>query len=208
MNPYKHSEISVNKRGGKIEDYYPIHSFMDSTKELCSDNRHRILHNLWGVRRIIIPIFGYSITNSEGKVVNVKDICEQDHILPDFRNKFIPTLQDFVDSMQLKDDKFLYTIENIAKKYQNNGKISELLLSPLILTGELKSLLITHNSWFINEIIPAIFNEKIEITNDLPSPFSIFENMRFRLWMDNGLGYPKSASAIENIIKSKTVKSN
>jgi len=55
MNAYKHAEISVKKRGGKIEDYYPIHFFMDSTKELCSDNRHRILHNLWGIRRVIIP---------------------------------------------------------------------------------------------------------------------------------------------------------
>jgi len=32
MDAYKHAEISVKKRGGKIEDYYPIHFFMDSTK--------------------------------------------------------------------------------------------------------------------------------------------------------------------------------
>ena len=72
MNPYKHAEISVKHRGGKIDDYYPIHAFMDSTKELCSDNRHRILHNLWGVRRVIIPLFGHTITNSDGKTIVLK----------------------------------------------------------------------------------------------------------------------------------------
>lgn len=74
MNPLIHSEISAKRRGGKIEDYYAIHSFMDSTKELCSDHRHRILHNLWGVRRIVIPIFGATLTNSDNKKVCVKDI--------------------------------------------------------------------------------------------------------------------------------------
>ncbi len=68
MNPYQHAQISVKKRGGVIEDYYPIHFFMDATKELCSD----------------------------------------------------------------------------------------LLLSPLQITGKLQSLLLTHNSWFLNAICPKI----------------------------------------------------
>lgn len=57
MNAYKHAEISVRKRGGIIEDYYAIHDFMDCTKELCSDNQHRILHTLWGVRQVVVTIF-------------------------------------------------------------------------------------------------------------------------------------------------------
>ena len=104
MNAYKHAEISVRRRGGSIDDYYPIHSFMDSTKELCSDHRHRFLHNLWGVRRVIIPIFGSSIINSDGRIVNVKDICEQDHILPDYNNKFIPTIEDFIHQIDALDE--------------------------------------------------------------------------------------------------------
>jgi len=49
MNAHLHAELSVKRRGGQISDYYAIHSSLDATKELCSDNRHRILHNLWGV---------------------------------------------------------------------------------------------------------------------------------------------------------------
>ncbi len=196
MNPYKHSEISVKKRGGCIEDYYQIHSFLDSTKELCSDNRHRILHNLWGIRRVVIPIFGNVITNSDGKQINVKDLCEQDHILPDYRNKFIPTLSDFVNSIQIKN-KELSFIDEVLKTYESEPDICQLLLSPLALTGSIKSLLITHNAWFVFEIIPRIFKQKIKLTNDIPSPDIIFQNMDFKNWMDNGMAFPPSAKKIE-----------
>ena len=207
MNAYKHAEISVKKRGGKIEDYYPIHFFMDSTKELCSDNRHRILHNLWGIRRVIIPIFGPTITNSQGKKINVKDVCEQDHVLPDFSNKFIPTLQDFTDAIAIEEEALSF-IESIMNIYQNDKEICRLLLSPLTLTGDLKSLLITHNSWFINDVLPLIFNKKIDLKNKFPSPRILFENMDFKLWMDNGFAYPKSANQVEKIINSKSIQIN
>lgn len=55
MDAYAHARISVKRWGGSPDDYYPIQDFIDSTKELCSDNRHRILHTLWGVRRVVIP---------------------------------------------------------------------------------------------------------------------------------------------------------
>ena len=50
----------------------------------------------------MIPIFGYTITNSVGKVISVKDICEQ-HILEDFGMRFIPTAQDYLENMEFKD---------------------------------------------------------------------------------------------------------
>ncbi len=156
MDPYKHAEISVSRRGGEIEDYLPIHTLMDSTKELISDNRHRFLHTLWGVRQVVIPIFGHTIYNSLGKAVLVKDICEQDHILPDYRNRFIPTLSDFVHAME--DQK---ADEELFRKFHQEcdlpEEIQELMLSPLAVTGEIKSLYFTHNSWFVNQILPKIF---------------------------------------------------
>lgn len=205
MNAHKHAEISVQKRGGCIEDYYRIHAFMDATKELCSDNRHRILHNLWGVRRVIIPLFGPTITNSDGKAINVKDLCEQDHILPDYRNKFIPTLQDFVDAIHI-DAVELKQLEGVIKNYQHDDEISKLLLSPLALTGELKSLLITHNSWFIYEVLPLLFKRKIDYHPLNISPALLFNHMKFELWMDNGFAYPSSAAAIKNIISNDTLQ--
>lgn len=192
MNPVKHANISVKKRGGHIDDYLPIHSFMDSTKELCSDNRHRILHTHWGISRVIIPIFGHTITNSEGRAINVKDICEQDHILPDYGNRFIPTLADFVREIEM-DKINAQDIIEFSQPYRKQKELMNLLLSPLHVTGVKVSLLITHNSWFMNEIIPKIMDKEAEIRDFKLSPSILFNNMRFQLWMDNGKGLPKSA---------------
>lgn len=193
MNAYLHSEISVKNRGGKIEDYLPIHDFIDSTKELCSDNRHRILHTMWGIKRVIIPIFGHYFKNSDGKIINVKDLCEQDHILPDYRYKFIPTLSDFASAIEPKNDD-LELINKFYSDYKHDKEIAELLLSPLSNTGQIKSLFITHNSWFINEIIPKIFNREMTIREFYISPSTFFNRMNFELWMDNGNRIPPSAT--------------
>jgi hypothetical protein len=50
----------------------------------------------------MLPIFGYTITNSDEKVVSVKDICEQ-HILEDFGMRFIPTAQDYLEHLDFKE---------------------------------------------------------------------------------------------------------
>lgn len=191
MNAVIHSQISVRKRGGRIEDYLPIHDFIDCTKELCSDNRHRILHTMWGIKRVIVPVFGHTIINSDNKAVNVKDLCEQDHILPDYQNRFIPTLADFVNAVDVSAIAHL-DFESFAKSYEHDSEVFELLTSPLTNTGNKAALLITHNSWFINAIVPRIFKRKTEIKNFDVAPSDLFNNMQFRLWMDNGNGYPES----------------
>ena len=191
MNSVLHSKISVRKRGGKIEDYLPIHDFMDSTKELCSDNRHRILHTLWGIKRVVVPIFGHTICNSDGKEINVKDLCEQDHILPDYQNRFIPTLADFAKAID-KEMAAAFDFESFAESYKQDRELMELLLSPLANTGIKSSLLITHNSWFINNVVPKILGRPIEIKDFEIAPNNLFVNMKFQLWMDNGSSYPES----------------
>jgi hypothetical protein len=197
MNPVEHCKISVSKRGGEIDDYYPLHSFIDSTKELCSDNRHRVLHTHWGIRRVIIPIFGHTIKISSGRLVDVKDICEQDHILPDYRNKFIPTLQDFTDELDDLNETEQKEINLTHIQYNQHQNIQELLMSPFRITGQLKSLRITYNGWFCNEIIPKLFPQRFsQIENEL----RLFEKMKFVEWMDNGAQLPKSAKNISKYI--------
>lgn len=191
MNSVIHSQISVRKRGGVIEDYLKIHDFIDSTKELCSDNRHRILHTMWGIKRVIVPVFGHTIINSDNKTVNIKDLCEQDHILPDYQNRFIPTLSDFVNAID-NSAASKYDFKEFAKGYEDDQELAELLLSPLNVTGLKKSLLITHNSWFINEIVPKVLNRKVEIKDFEINPGDLFNNMHYKLWMDNGSTYPES----------------
>ena len=101
-NPLIHSRNSVKRWGGKIEDYIHLHNKMDCSKGWVSDNRHRVLtHTMFWIKEVMEPIYGLFITNSDGKEVSVKDICEQ-HILEDYRMKFIPTPQDFIENMEFK----------------------------------------------------------------------------------------------------------
>lgn len=105
MKPYIHAELNVKKWGGKVEDYLPIHDFMDSSKGAIPDNRHRCLtHNSWFVQPdgVLERVFGKIIVNSDGKNVSVRDIGEQ-HILEDFGMKYIPTAQDYIENMEFKD---------------------------------------------------------------------------------------------------------
>jgi hypothetical protein len=84
------------------EAFLSIHKKMDCSKGWVSDNRHRVLtHTMFWVYEVMIPIFGDYINLSNGRKVSVKDICEQ-HILEDFRMKFIPTPQDFIQVMEYK----------------------------------------------------------------------------------------------------------
>ena len=186
MNPHKHSQISVSKRGGSIDDYFPIHFFLDTTKELCSDHRHRVLHNLWGIRRVVIPIFGSTITNSDNKVISVKDICEQDHILPDYSNKFIPTISDFIDQIEDLTNDETQLINFIHKTYDFSSEEKEIILSPLVISGKLSSLLITHNSWFINEVLAKISKRTTRLEDCPISSKLLFDKMNYADWMDNG----------------------
>lgn len=101
--PHIHAMSSAKRYGGKPEDYIIIHAKMDCSKGYFPDNRHRVLtHTMFWVQEVMIPIFGHTIKNSDDKIVSVKDICEQ-HILEDYRQKFIPTPQDFIQHMGLKD---------------------------------------------------------------------------------------------------------
>ncbi len=74
-SPFKHAENSVDKWGGCIDDYLPIHNFLDSTKLHLVTWQHRaILHNTFGVG-ICEQIFGNVINNSDGKNIEVRYIA-------------------------------------------------------------------------------------------------------------------------------------
>lgn len=151
MNAMQHARISAKRWGGEPEDYYEIHAFIDSTKSLCSDARHRVLHTLWGINSVVVPIFGHSLVTSTGKSVDVKDLCERDHLLVDYQQRFIPTLHDFVNAIDVKQlpQNFEQHLEQLHLNYVKDKTLSQMMLSPLAQTGKLHSLLLTHNSWFI-----------------------------------------------------------
>lgn len=102
MVPMIHAENSAKRYGGKAEDYIDIHELMDSTKATFPDNRHRtICHNSWFTTNIIPKIFGHMRVNSDNKKYSTKDVAEY-HILEDFRMKFIPSVQDYLENMDMK----------------------------------------------------------------------------------------------------------
>ncbi len=119
--PYLHAQRDVSEWGGKEEDYLPIHDFMDSSKSHCPDGRHRVIfHTTFGCF-IVEKVFGHNITNSDGKKISVRDIAEK-HILMDFRGRFIPTLQDYLDHLDYQDWMNNIGSDTPSSKKENNVK--------------------------------------------------------------------------------------
>ncbi|MFI5405132.1 MAG: DUF6915 family protein [Nitrososphaerales archaeon] len=110
--PLIHAISSQRRWGGDIEDYLEIHNLMDSSKGTIADSRHRALtHNAWFVAEIIERVFGVYFVNSAGRKVSTRDVAEQ-HVLEDYAGRFIPSAQDFLEDMPLKD-------------WMNNGRHGE-----------------------------------------------------------------------------------
>lgn len=96
MKPYQHARGSVQRWGGKPEDYLPLHDFFDQTKAAMPDLRHRaVLHNAMGIF-LLERVFGPVITNSDGKQVCTRDVGEH-HVLEDMG--FIPSLEDWLENL-------------------------------------------------------------------------------------------------------------
>lgn len=100
--PYVHALSSARKWGGEPDDYLPIHNLMDSSKGAIADSRHRALtHTSWFLW-VLEQVYGSTITNSAGRTISVRDIGEQ-HILEDFGGRFIPTPQDYLEGMEVRE---------------------------------------------------------------------------------------------------------
>lgn len=96
-NSYHHAISSARKWGGVAEDYQAVHDFLDESKMILGDLRHRALRHhaegIWLAQRV----FGVTITNTAGRVVPVRLIGEQ-HMLEDFG--FIPSFTDWARAIQ------------------------------------------------------------------------------------------------------------
>jgi hypothetical protein len=98
-HPYYHSKSSVKRYKGKIEDYLPLHNFLDQSKAHIATSNHRMwLHNSGGCF-LGEQVFGLTIKNSDGIDVPTRKILE-DHILEDFG--WIPTLAECLDKIPVE----------------------------------------------------------------------------------------------------------
>jgi hypothetical protein len=102
--PFLHSKSSQKKFGGTWEDYMLIHEFMDSSKAVMPDNRHRALtHNSWFISTVIPKVFGETFKrNSDGGIVSSRDVAEQ-HVLEDYKMKYIPSASDFLNLLPFQE---------------------------------------------------------------------------------------------------------
>lgn len=90
---YYHALSSAKKWGGTADDFLSLHSWIDESKIIEADFRHRVLrHHAEGIF-MMEKIFGRTITLSTGRIVPVRLIGEQ-HVLEDLG--FIPSLADWV----------------------------------------------------------------------------------------------------------------
>lgn len=213
MNAAIHANISCKKWGTESKEdwdaFYSFHDAMDCSKEVEPSNRHRILsHSLWWVKRVMIPWFGHSrVLKGSTRLYNLKDDMEDSHIVADFRGKFLPSLTDyFLHVEDAADDaqRFRDFRSDNSKLILETPGLEELLMSPLANTGLLKSLWLTHNSWFLGEILPKITpcGRTLEFRNYTEnSPSILFSRMEYVDWMQNGKGIPKSWEKIKQYRK-------
>jgi len=98
MNSWYHAKSAAHKWGGKPEDYIEIEEFIDSSKKVIGDSRHRSMyHHTLGVW-LCQEIFGRTIQVAEHKVVPVRLIAEQ-HIIEDLG--WLPSPADYINNMNL-----------------------------------------------------------------------------------------------------------
>ncbi len=96
-HPYHHALSSVNKWGGNVEDYLPIHQWFDESKSITADFRHRALrHHAEGIF-MAEKVFGTTITLSTGTVIPTRWVGEQ-HVKEDLG--MIPSFADWARAIR------------------------------------------------------------------------------------------------------------
>lgn len=99
MNSWYHAKSAAHKWGGEPEDYLPIEEFIDSSKQVIGDARHRSLyHHTLGVF-LCQEIFGKTLVLPKGSrtiQVPVREIAER-HIIEDLG--WLPSPSDYIKEM-------------------------------------------------------------------------------------------------------------
>lgn len=99
MNSWYHAQSAARKWGGTPEDFLPIEEFIDSSKQIIGDVRHRSLYHHTAGCFLAERIFGKTITVGRGIAVPVRLIAER-HILEDLG--WLPSPADYLQGMPIK----------------------------------------------------------------------------------------------------------
>ncbi|MEO0896680.1 MAG: hypothetical protein AAFY71_09805 [Bacteroidota bacterium] len=166
MDILTHSKLSVYKFGGKVEDYYDIHKFIDSSKLFLFHAKHRsVLHHTFGIE-LCLRLFGDTIRISSGESKMVRDIAAE-HLKEDLAGR-VPTIQDwFVEKPDLFDP--LTYIDTLRDK-----ELKEFVLQPYLNSGLKSSLLITFSDFGVEMVQKCLGLEKaMMLRRVIPSEYSL-----------------------------------
>ena len=98
MNSWFHAQSAAHKWGGTPELYLPIEEFIDSSKQVIGDVRHRSLyHHTLGVW-LCQKVFGVTLQVGEHKLIPVRLIAER-HIIEDLG--WLPSPADYIEGMPI-----------------------------------------------------------------------------------------------------------
>ncbi|MEU0952814.1 hypothetical protein ABZ353_10795 [Streptomyces niveus] len=121
MNSWNHAQSAARKWGGSPEDYLPIEEYIDSSKKVMGDVRHRaLLHHTAGVW-IVQDVFGstISVTKESGKIVQVPTrLIAERHIIEDLG--WLPSPADYFKGIPIE-------------KWMSGSQRKEVALSTLLL---------------------------------------------------------------------------
>jgi len=96
-HPYHHSVSSAKRWGGSVEDYIRIHDWLDESKKILADFRHRALrHHAEGIF-MAETVFGATVTLSTGRIIPTRWIAEQ-HVREDLG--CIPSFADWAKAIR------------------------------------------------------------------------------------------------------------
>jgi hypothetical protein len=100
VNSWHHAQSAARKWGGEPDDYIAIEEFIDSSKKLIGDVRHRSMYHHTAGVWLCQEIFGRTIAVGErGIQVPVRLIAER-HVLEDLG--WLPSPKDYIDGMVIK----------------------------------------------------------------------------------------------------------
>lgn len=102
MNSWNHAQSAARKWGGTPEDYIAVEEFIDSSKKIIGDVRHRSLYHHTAGIWVCQEIFGrvLTITRHHNTIeVPVRLIAER-HVLEDLG--WLPTPADYIGGMPIK----------------------------------------------------------------------------------------------------------
>jgi hypothetical protein len=98
VNSFYHAQSCARKWGGEPQDYLKVHEFIDSSKKIIGDVRHRsVYHHTLGVW-LCQEIFGTTLTVGR-KQIPVREIAER-HIIEDLG--WLPSPANYIKGMPIE----------------------------------------------------------------------------------------------------------